>query len=283
MGTTHDGLTPDEAAFYAAWLGTLWPRYQARFARGWDGRGFEWRAAVYPLWMAVPGLYGPLAAFAVLLFAGTFVVDLGSTDTALWVTGLALVLWPAVVGVLGYLALAGELAGNELLPVIMALVGVAFGFLAPHRIVAEGRRRWRRASARGGAIALPRSVTSPHPLYGLALVAGLGGLAWPMIGGMRTSHMKVFEAHMKSDLRNLVSGQEAYFAEHRRFAAEPPWPAGHVTGSVTIVVVEASDSGWAATARRPELPERVCAIHVGKATPPLPGAAEGTPHCAEDR
>jgi hypothetical protein len=281
MGTARHGLTPDEAAYYAAWLGPLWPRYERRFAPGWDGRGFEWHAAVYPLWMAVPGLYGPLAAFAVLVFAGVLVVDPGSVGTAVWIAVLTLVMWPAVVGVLGYLALSGELGGFELLPAIMALVGVAFGLLAPSRIVAEGRRRWQRASARGAEVRLPRSVMAPHPLYALALLAAVVALAWPMIAGMRAKHGRVFEVHMRSDLRNLVSHQEAYFAEHRRFAAEPPWPPGHVASSVTFVVVEATDSGWAATARRPELPERVCAILVGKATPPLPGAVEGTPLCAD--
>jgi hypothetical protein len=54
MSSPVNPLPPDEEAFHAAWLGGLWLRYRRLFESGASQRAFEWRSAVYPLWLGVP-------------------------------------------------------------------------------------------------------------------------------------------------------------------------------------------------------------------------------------
>lgn len=56
----------------------------------------------------------------------------------------------------------------------------------------------------------------------------------------------------RADLRNLVTAQEAYFADNAKYARDLSllrWPSA---GS-TITLVVAEDRGWAATATRPDM------------------------------
>lgn len=98
-----------------------------------------------------------------------------------------------------------------------------------------------------------------------------------------------YRAAMKSDLRNLVTAQESYFADYvsytRAFTVDSmrsgyddswvPWPS---TG-VTVTIGVATDRGWSATARHADLGSMVCGIFVGDAPPPIAGAREGEPMC----
>ncbi len=85
---------------------------------------------------------------------------------------------------------------------------------------------------------------------------------------------------MKADLRNLVTAQEDFFADSVRFTRDLAALDYATANAVTVEIVAAGDSGWAATARSQET-AMVCAIFVGNAAPPLPGAVEGEVSCAE--
>lgn len=101
-------------------------------------------------------------------------------------------------------------------------------------------------------------------------------------------------AAMRSDLRNLETAQEAYFADHVTYARRLPdlrgGTAPFVSDSFDVVTIaEASDSGWSATVHR-EVPPAIartsgvaslksCAIFVGRSTPLIAGQPEGKPQC----
>ena len=85
----------------------------------------------------------------------------------------------------------------------------------------------------------------------------------------------------RSDLRNFVVAQEAYFADHATYArflretAEIYKP----TRGVTVVLLTASDLGHSEIAIDERVPGLVCAVYVGNAHPPLGSGAEGDVVC----
>ena len=95
------------------------------------------------------------------------------------------------------------------------------------------------------------------------------------------------EATLKSDLRNLVTSQEVFFADHGTYAMSLSELAG--TGiyspseGVTVVVILSSIRGWNAVAVDDRVPGLVCAMWVGApgaVTPPLDdNSAEGEATC----
>jgi len=85
----------------------------------------------------------------------------------------------------------------------------------------------------------------------------------------------------KSDLKNLASSQESYFARHNTYATTKSALSDfRESPGVRVTIDPKSDAhGWAATATHESLPARTCSIHVG----PIFAAAdgeEGRPRCS---
>lgn len=91
---------------------------------------------------------------------------------------------------------------------------------------------------------------------------------------------KAYEAAMKSDLRNLVSAQEAFFSDSARYTTNlASLFVKKSTGVASVTVTQVTDSGWAATATHSQT-TAVCAIYVGLRPSDVdPGRAQGTPWC----
>ena len=90
---------------------------------------------------------------------------------------------------------------------------------------------------------------------------------------------RAYQAAMKSDLRNLVTAQEVYFADNFAYATLEAlgsmfWPS---TG-VTIEINDATATGWSAMASHGSS-MKVCYIFIGDAEPPIEGLQEGAPVC----
>jgi hypothetical protein len=85
-------------------------------------------------------------------------------------------------------------------------------------------------------------------------------------------------AAMKSDLRNLVTAEESYFADHRTYAINVRDLDFAVSKGVTITLVAATSTGWSARAQHVAT-SKSCGIFVGSAQPPAPSQAEGEPVC----
>lgn len=278
---------PDEAAFYAAWFGKLWPRYARRLEPGWNGRGFERRAAFFPLWLSVPGLWRPLSVFVVAVLAVCLAVVVGTGTTqpeVVLVLGfLVLVFWPVALLALAYLAWGGEVAGLlAALPAAMLAGSVVLGVRTPRWLVAEARRRWARHSAgtpAGAAPKPPRSLTATHPWHNLAFLAAIGVTTYyGVFAEHQDDHERMYRAAMRSDLRNLVTSQEAFLADSGRYAGDLATLGFESTYGVTLEIVRAGDSGWSALARHSHS-EQVCGIFVGIGPAPVAGAEEGQPQC----
>src|SRR2546426_6255229 len=92
-------------------------------------------------------------------------------------------------------------------------------------------------------------------------------------------------ASLRNDLRNLVTAEEAYFADHGKYTAnlkaipggfEPGQPFSVTPGNSMPRITLVGD-GWTATIQNPNT-RQVCAIFVGS-TAIAPATQEGRPEC----
>jgi len=87
---------------------------------------------------------------------------------------------------------------------------------------------------------------------------------------------RAYIASMKSDLRNLVTAEEAYFADSVRYTTRLGDTYAVTTGNVMPTIRVTAD-GWTATIESLHVPYR-CTIFVGS-TPRAPARREGEPVC----
>ena len=130
----------------------------------------------------------------------------------------------------------------------------------------------------------------------LIVVVIIGILAAIAIPKFANTKQKAVVASMKSDLRNLVTAQEAFFSDNNDYAGSTTSGAqsnatggsGKVTfvpstGNV-LVPVYGSAGGWSATITNPAVPTtstpNTCGIYVGTAAAPNAAVTqEGSPGC----
>jgi len=89
---------------------------------------------------------------------------------------------------------------------------------------------------------------------------------------------KAFQAAMKSDLRNLVTWEEAFFADSGRWARREELDSALWSRGVTLDQYVVGDSGWSASARHERL-QLPCAVVIGDVAPLSPATADGGPAC----
>jgi TonB family protein len=87
---------------------------------------------------------------------------------------------------------------------------------------------------------------------------------------------RAYVSSMKSDLRNLVTAEEAYFADSVRYTTRLG-PLYAVTTGNAMPTITLTADGWTATIENLHVPYR-CAIFVGS-TPRAPARREGEPVC----
>jgi len=126
----------------------------------------------------------------------------------------------------------------------------------------------------------------------LIVVVIIGILAAIAIPKFANTKQKAYIASMKSDLRNLVTAEEAYFADSVKYSttiscANPAVPGtvqwcatvGNTLGAVTIGT--GTQAGW--TSNITNLNTTVsCGIYIGAITPTAPATTsspEGAPVC----
>jgi hypothetical protein len=86
-------------------------------------------------------------------------------------------------------------------------------------------------------------------------------------------------ASVRSDLRDLVTAQEAYFADSVRYSSDMRALRYSNTTGVTITEIRLTKDGWVAYANHAMMPAWMCAIYVGSGPAPTPGQREGEPRC----
>jgi prepilin-type N-terminal cleavage/methylation domain-containing protein len=126
----------------------------------------------------------------------------------------------------------------------------------------------------------------------LIVVVIIGILAAIAIPKFANTKEKAYIASMKSDLRNLVTAEEAYFADSIKYqtttSCANPAPAGSVsfcptTGNTlgAITTGTGTQAGWTGSITNLNT-SKSCAIYVGAVTPTAPATAassEGAPTC----
>ncbi len=88
-------------------------------------------------------------------------------------------------------------------------------------------------------------------------------------------------ATLRSDLRNFVTAQEMYFADHTTYASslDAMREIYRPSPGVTLVLLTSSDMGHSEIAIDERVPGLVCAMYVGSAPPPLGRGGEGEVVC----
>ena len=110
----------------------------------------------------------------------------------------------------------------------------------------------------------------------LIVVVIIGILAAIAIPKFANTKEKAYIASMKSDLRNLVTAEEAYFADSVKYTTSLG-TAFAVTTGVTGPTITLTADGWTASVAHTTT-TKTCAIYVGT-TPLAPANKEGEPKC----
>jgi len=116
----------------------------------------------------------------------------------------------------------------------------------------------------------------------LVVLLIIGVLAAIAIPRFSNAKVKANVTVMKSDLRNLVTAQEAYLAETGTYYGGPVPAAGtpfQSSAGVTISMSDVTSFGWAATATHMAVADWTCAVFMGAATPVAPATDEGRITC----
>ena len=122
----------------------------------------------------------------------------------------------------------------------------------------------------------------------LIVVVIIGILAAIAIPKFANTKEKAYLASMKSDLRNVVTVEEAYFSDFQTYASgtgsnlagvgTPMAPTNFVpSAGVTVAATATGGTGWSATAGHVGT-TKTCAIFIGVAAV-APATVEGEPKC----
>jgi prepilin-type N-terminal cleavage/methylation domain-containing protein len=111
----------------------------------------------------------------------------------------------------------------------------------------------------------------------LIVVVIIGILAAIAIPAFANTKGKAYIASMKSDMRNLVTAEEAYFADSVNYTTDLGTDFAVTTGNVLGTIALTAD-GWTATVTNTNYAGHTCAIFVGT-TAIAPATKEGEPAC----
>jgi prepilin-type N-terminal cleavage/methylation domain-containing protein len=114
----------------------------------------------------------------------------------------------------------------------------------------------------------------------LTVVAIIGLLAMIAIPKLTNLKGRAQIAAMKSDLRNLVTTEENYYAQHLKYATAADLAGAYnVSAGNSMPTITLSGDGWTATMTSASAGQ-ICAVFMGS-TPATPATKEGAPACAE--
>ena len=114
-------------------------------------------------------------------------------------------------------------------------------------------------------------------LIAMEIVAILATIATPRLQQLKTN---AYVAGMRSDLRNLVTAEEVFFADSAKYTSTVSQLKYSVTGGGTAPIITTGAGYWTALDTHPNVPLTQCAIGMNT-TNPLVGIAvnEGEPAC----
>ncbi len=135
-------------------------------------------------------------------------------------------------------------------------------------------RTWKTVTLEIASSALAVTVKMAAVLVGVVVTAVL------FVGPACSCSTKAsaYRAAMKSDLLNLVTAQESFFADFERYGTTLSELDYSTSVGTTIELIPASDSAWSASASHKGTPTQ-CTIFIGNIEPPVADGVEGEPSC----
>jgi prepilin-type N-terminal cleavage/methylation domain-containing protein len=113
----------------------------------------------------------------------------------------------------------------------------------------------------------------------LVVVVIIGILAAIAIPKFAATKGKANFAAMKSDLHNLTTAEESYFYDHSQYSLSLSALSFLGSHGDSLVIVEATATGWSATVTNPDSYPHFCAMFIGTAAALPPATAAGVVAC----
>jgi prepilin-type N-terminal cleavage/methylation domain-containing protein len=114
----------------------------------------------------------------------------------------------------------------------------------------------------------------------LIVVVIIGILASIAIPKFANTKSKAYIAAMKSDLRNLVTAEESYFADSTAYATDTSKGMKFKPSlGVGMPAVQVYPGAWLATNTHSQLPNFSCGIGINTTNPLVAGVGDGEPTC----
>jgi prepilin-type N-terminal cleavage/methylation domain-containing protein len=113
----------------------------------------------------------------------------------------------------------------------------------------------------------------------LIVVVIIGILAAIAIPKFQATKGKAYYAGMRSDLRNLATSEEAYFYDHAQYSSVLDSVQFTPSKGDTVVITEATPTGWSATSINAASYPHFCAMFLGTAAAVPPATAQGIVAC----
>ena len=114
----------------------------------------------------------------------------------------------------------------------------------------------------------------------LIVVVIIGILAAIAIPKFANTKQKAYITAMKSDLRNLVTAEEAYFADSSKYTSTVTDLKFQNTNQVAAPAITAGTGNWYATVTHSQIASPFkCGVGINTTNPVVTGASEGEPAC----
>ena len=113
----------------------------------------------------------------------------------------------------------------------------------------------------------------------LIVVVIIGILAAIAIPKFANTKEKAYIAAMKSDLRNLVTAEEAFFSDSVKYTSDMTQLKYKPSTGVWTPTVAVGAGFWTATVTHTQVANKSCEIAVNTANTLVPAAGDGEPAC----
>ena len=113
----------------------------------------------------------------------------------------------------------------------------------------------------------------------LIVVVIIGILAAIAIPKFANTKSKAYVTAMKSDLRNLVTAEEAYFADSSNYTSNVSLLKFQNSTGTNLPTITAGAGYWSATNSHTQIPGMQCGVAINTTNPVIGSATEGEPVC----